>query len=169
MYISELVDCCNLLEWVNAFSNKFAVFGSLYFANNNCTLWPWISPSLVSGPLLVSLRTNFGYKSHNYEPCKQLKKVRMLQKGGRGVSVQSPRTTYNEAAATRTSNGLAAGRIITEESLAGYVWWLLSLPEPLKHLQEKILQVLKRERVKMGKYKSIVKKSLEAWFEEGSP
>ena len=82
MYISELVDCCNLLEWVNAFSNKFAVFGSLYFANNNCTLWPWISPSLVSGPLLVSLRTNFGYKSHNYEPCKQLKKVRMLQKEG---------------------------------------------------------------------------------------
>jgi len=39
----------------------------------------------------------------------------------RGVSVQSPRTTYNEAAATPTSNGLAAGRIITEESLAGYV------------------------------------------------
>ena len=46
-----------------------------------CTLWPSRSHSLVSGPLLVSHWTNFGYKSHNYEPCKQLKKVPMLQKG----------------------------------------------------------------------------------------
>ena len=61
----------------------------------------------------------------------------------RGVSVQGPRTTYNEAAVTPTGNGLAVGKIITVENLAGYVGWLLSLPELLKHLQEKILQVLK--------------------------
>ncbi len=61
----------------------------------------------------------------------------------RGVSVQGPRTTYNKAAVTPTGNGLAVGKIITVENLAGYVGWPLSLPELLKHLQEMILQVLK--------------------------
>ena len=71
----------------------------------------------------------------------------------RGVSVQGPRTTYNEAAVTPTGNGLAVGKIITTvENLAGYVGWLLSLPELLKHLQEKILQVLKSLRVKLRYY-----------------
>ena len=126
---------CNILE----------VFGSLYFANNNCTLWPSRSPSLVSGPLLVSHRTNFGYKSHNYEPCKQLKKVFMLQKR-RGVSVQGPRTTYNEAASRPTGADNLLPKKINYKSLAGYVWRLLSLPEPLKHLQEQVLQVLKRRQ-----------------------
>ena len=64
----------------------------------------------------------------------------------------SPRPPDNvqKAAAMPTGNGFAAGKIITTvENLARNVGWLLSLPELLKHLQEKILQVLKKRRVKL--------------------
>ena len=64
-------------------------------------------------PLLVSHRTNFGYKSHNYEPCMQAAEEGPYVTKRRGVSVQGPRTTYNEAAATPTGNGFAASKIIT--------------------------------------------------------
>ena len=44
----------------------------------------------------------------------------MLQKR-RGVSVQGPRTIYNEAAAVPTEADALLNLTITEESLAGYV------------------------------------------------
>ena len=120
-----------------------AVFGSLYFANN-CTLWPSRSPSLVSGPLLVSHRTNFWLQKS------QLWTLQAAEEGSYVTKKEgsfSPRPPDNiQRGGIKANRGRFAAKKITIESLAGYVWWLLSLSEPLKHLQEKVLQVLKRRK-----------------------